>query len=176
MKQAAGPGALPIAPADVLAAANAVTKLRTHAEEHDDDEIEALLAGYDRRGVVEEAAQNYVMAGLCGDPDTSVELAELIRVARTDGPRSPTLVVSPGGELERLRARVAELEAEEKRLGSFQDAAHGLICNAHHKGVDYVTEEDASPGWAQAARAWIDAYPFGVNPWPRQDVSGQVSS
>jgi hypothetical protein len=68
------------------------------------DELERLRA-------VEKAAQTYVMAGLCGDPDTSAELFELIRVARTDGPGSPTVVVSPGGELERLRARVAELEA-----------------------------------------------------------------
>jgi hypothetical protein len=69
-----------------------------------------LTAELERLHAVEEAAQTYVMAGLCG-ADTSAELSELIRVARTDGPGSPTVVVSPGGELERLRVRVAELEA-----------------------------------------------------------------
>lgn len=58
------------------------------------------------------------------------------------------------------RARVAELEAENARLCGMIDAAHGIICNAHQKRVDDVTTADgASPGWAEAARRWIDAYP-----------------
>ncbi len=75
---------LPIAPADVLAA-HAVSKLRKHAEEHEDDEIEALLTEFDRRGAVEKAAADYVMAGLCGNPSTSVELTALIAAVRTNG-------------------------------------------------------------------------------------------
>ncbi len=79
-----GPGSLPIASPAVLAA-NAVTKLRSHADEHDDDEIEALLTDYDRRGAVEKAAADYVMAGLCGNPSTSAELTALIAAVRTNG-------------------------------------------------------------------------------------------
>lgn len=37
-----------------------------------------------RLRIVEEKAQAYVMAGLCGNPDTRAELTELIEVARTD--------------------------------------------------------------------------------------------
>lgn len=43
-----------------------------------------LLAEYDRRGAVEKAAAAYVMAGLCGNPSTSVELAALIAAVRTN--------------------------------------------------------------------------------------------
>lgn len=47
-----------------------------------------------------------------------------------------------------------------EQLLDYIDAALGLICNAHRAGVDYVTEADgASPGWAEAARKWVDAYP-----------------
>ncbi len=64
-------------------------------------------------------------------------------------------------------AEVKRLEREAERLGrvapdlsDYIDAAHGLICNAHRTTVDHVTEADgASPGWAEAARRWIDAYP-----------------
>jgi len=46
------------------------------------------------------------------------------------------------------------------QLLEYIDAAHGLICNAHRARVDNVTEADgASPGWAGAARQWVDAYP-----------------
>lgn len=56
-------------------------------------------------------------------------------------------------ELDAACARIAELD-------EMLDAAHGLICNAHQKRVDDVTTEDgASPGWAEAARRWIDTYP-----------------
>jgi hypothetical protein len=45
----------------------------------------AELAGEVRRlRIVEEKAQAYVMAGLCGNPDTRAELTELIKAARTD--------------------------------------------------------------------------------------------
>ena len=57
-------------------------------------------------------------------------------------------------------AGVRELRDEIAPLREALDAAHGLICNAHQKRVDDVTNEDgASPGWAEAARRWIDAYP-----------------
>lgn len=47
-----------------------------------------------------------------------------------------------------------------EQLLDFIEAAHGIICNAHAARVDNVTTADgASPGWAEAARAWIDAYP-----------------
>lgn len=53
------------------------------------------------------------------------------------------------------------------RLLGVIDAAHGLICNAHQKRVDDVTAGDgASPGWAEAARRWIDAYPPMIAPEP----------
>lgn len=103
----------------------------------------------------------------------AAELAEDERIVRGwawAGPHLDGLLAEydrRGAELERLRARVAELGGEVGRLETFQNAAHGLICNAHSKRVDYVTNDDgASPGWAEAARAWIDAYPFGTRPWP----------
>jgi hypothetical protein len=50
--------------------------------------------------------------------------------------------------------------AENAAVRGMIDAAHGIICNAHQKRVDDVTTADgASPGWAKAARRWIDAYP-----------------
>ncbi len=48
-------------------------------------EVAALLAEYDRRGAVEKAAADYVMAGLCGNPSTSAELTALIAAVRTNG-------------------------------------------------------------------------------------------
>lgn len=46
--------------------------------------LPALMAEYDRRGAVEQAAAAYVLAGLCGDPDTSAELTALIAAVRTN--------------------------------------------------------------------------------------------
>lgn len=46
------------------------------------------------------------------------------------------------------------------QLLEYIDAAMGIICNAHPTQI--VAGEDppgASPGWAEAARRWIDAYP-----------------
>lgn len=65
-------------------------------------------------------------------------------------------MVTQEQELESLRIEV-------ERLRVFQESALGLICNAHSKTVDFVTDEDgATPGWAGAARLWIDAYPYGA--------------
>jgi hypothetical protein len=66
---------------------------RGHASVHPSDEPRAmsvagrfatLMAEYDRRGAVESAAAAYVMAGLCGNPDQSAELTELIAAVRTN--------------------------------------------------------------------------------------------
>ncbi len=58
------------------------------------------------------------------------------------------------------KATAEEMQREISRLRDTIDAAHGLICSAHQKRVDDVTTDDgASPGWAEAARRWIDAYP-----------------
>ncbi|HJR04375.1 MAG TPA: hypothetical protein VKA83_22225 [Methylomirabilota bacterium] len=57
-------------------------------------------------------------------------------------------------------ARPATSTRDTATLLEYIDTAHGLICNAHNKTVDHVTVADgASPGWAEAARRWIDAYP-----------------
>ena len=64
--------------------------------------------------------------------------------------------------LEREAGRLSRptTPASDTALAEYIDAAHGLICNAHNKTVDHVTVADgASPGWAEAARRWIDAYP-----------------
>jgi hypothetical protein len=71
-----------------------------------------------------------------------IELGEAHRPPDGDGPAP------------QVGTRIAVLERE-------LDAALGIICNAHQKRVDDVTNDDgASPGWAEAARRWIDAYPF----------------
>jgi hypothetical protein len=66
---------------------------------------------------------------------------------------------------EELIGEVAALRHTLNVLRDKVDAAHGIICNAHQKRVDDVTNDDgASPGWAEAARRWIDAYPDGGPP------------
>jgi hypothetical protein len=94
------------------------------------------------------------------DTDHAVELAEEAAFSR-----NPNCWPSiPGRIVDTLRAEyellpigtTARLTALEKAL----DDADGIICNAHRGRVDDVTTEDgASPGWAEAARRWIDAYP-----------------
>lgn len=65
-----------------------------------------------------------------------------------------------GQRLQTAERDLAASRAEVERLRDMIDAAHGIICNAHQKRVDDVTTADgASPGWAEAARRWIDAYP-----------------
>jgi hypothetical protein len=43
-------------------------------------------------------------------------------------------------------------------VGDLLDRALGLICSAHYETLDEVTEEHALPGWAAAARWWLDRY------------------
>jgi hypothetical protein len=98
--------------------------------------------------------------------------AEAVRQARIyvaqDLIVDPRVVRGVLAELDAARARVAERD-------DMLDAAHGLICNAHQKVVDDVTVDDgASPGWAEAARRWIDAYPPKTDPMTAPDRAAAV--
>lgn len=58
------------------------------------------------------------------------------------------------------KATAERMQGDIDRLLGVVVAAHGLICNAHQKRIDDVTNADgASSGWAEAARRWVDAYP-----------------
>lgn len=56
------------------------------AKEHDTTGgyVSALLDEIDRLQPIAQAAQDYVMAGLCGNVDIRVQWAKLVEVARTD--------------------------------------------------------------------------------------------
>lgn len=91
-------------------------------------------------------------------PDAALRIALSVAAKWSDHPGNLT-VASVVADALHVRGWLHDPD-EVKRLHDMIDAAHGIICNAHQKRVDDVTNEDgASPGWAEAARRWIDAYP-----------------
>ena len=122
--QARGIDPVRIAPADSLAT-NAVAKLRSYAEEHDDDEVEALLREYDRRGAVLSG-----LSGLAAGGFTVEEvLAEFDR---------------RGAEVSRLRARVDGLEAIERRA---DETSTWCGDNLMHRAVRYIRTGSTGDAW-----------------------------